>query len=165
MRRLAILLTLALLTSLSASDAKAQFFGEGNFNDPFFQYYGFYLPRQAALAAQPRPQESINALAAARQYNAMTERAGLYDPIQPFGEFGSDGQLFDRRRRGGYGGMASLGANGNGNGPTGYYNRTHTYFPGLRSGRTAAGPQRLSTYNPRRPQNWGGMGGLGGWGF
>src|SRR5690606_29500925 len=110
----------------------AQFFGTGNTNDPFFQYYGFYLPRQAALAAQPRPQDSINALAAARQYSALTERASLYDPIQPFGTYDPN-LLFGGRGGVQFGGMATHGTNINGSGPSGYYNRTHTYFPGLRS--------------------------------
>lgn len=147
--------------------ASAQFFGEGNFNDPFFQYYGFYLPRQAALAAQPRAQDSINALAAARQYSALTERASLYDPIQPFGTYDPD-SLFGGRQ-GVQRGMARHGSNISGVGPGGYYNRTHTYFPGIRSGRGMG--SSAPAYTPRRrgvgvptPGGLGGFGGFGGFG-
>lgn len=140
-----LLATFALLAL--GSESRAQFFGEGNMNDPFFQYYGFYLPRQAAMAAQPRAQDSINAIAAARQYTAMTERASLYDPIQPFGAYDPNA-LFGGRSASRSSGLASNGSNINGAGPGGYYNRTHTYFPGLRSGRGAAAS--APAYTPRR---------------
>ena len=34
--------------------------------DPFSLYYGYYLPQQAALAAQATPLDTINAATAAR---------------------------------------------------------------------------------------------------
>lgn len=154
MKRLLPLACLLVVTGFLTSDAKAQFFGEG-MNDPFFQYYGFYLPRQAAMAAQPRPQDSINAIAANRQYSAMTERASLYDPIQPFGTYDPE-SLFGGRGGVRSGSMATHGTNINGSGPSGYYNRTHTYFPNLRSGRNSAAAS-VPAYAPRRAAGRPGM--------
>lgn len=153
MRRVLPSLAMVLGVLLLAQDARAQFFGNANVNDPFFLYYGFYLPRQAAMAAQPRPQETINALAAARQYTALTERASLYDPIQPFGTYDPN-QLFGERAGARYGGMAVHGTNISGTGPSGYFNRTHTYFPGLRTGRSAGirGAAVASGYQSRSPR-------------
>src|SRR5262245_16950315 len=84
MRRPILGLTIVLgVMALVPAEGRAQFIdGTG---DPFFLYYGFYLPRQAALAATPRPEMTINNMAAIRQENALTERAGLYDPVSPFG--------------------------------------------------------------------------------
>jgi hypothetical protein len=50
------------------------------FSDPFFLYYGFYLPRQASIAAQPTTVGALNDIAAARQNYAVSDRAGLYNP-------------------------------------------------------------------------------------
>jgi len=54
--------------------------------DPFQFYYGYYLPHAAAIAAQPTPLDTINQVTAARQFSALSERQGLYDPISPYGE-------------------------------------------------------------------------------
>ena len=42
--------------------------------DPFSFYYGYYLPHQAAIAAQPTPLDTINQVTAARQFTALSER-------------------------------------------------------------------------------------------
>ena len=83
MRRPMIGLAVAFGFSLLAPASQAQ--GFGNFNDPFTFYYGFYLPHQAAIAAQPTPMDTINAVTAARQYNAPTNRTGMFDPVSPYG--------------------------------------------------------------------------------
>ena len=83
MRRPMIGLAVALGFSLLAPASQAQ--GFGNFSDPFTSYYGFYLPHQAAIAAQPTPMDTINAVTAARQYNAPTNRTGMFDPVSPYG--------------------------------------------------------------------------------
>lgn len=133
--RLRVLSATIALTLLGfGSSARAQVFGGGQ--DPFTVYYGFWLPRQAALAATPRPEQTVNAMAALRQESALTERAGLYDPIQPFGVYDPNAPFGSNR---GYGKRhSSVGyhqGNSNGNGPGQYYNRTASYFPGLRAGR------------------------------
>lgn len=69
---------------LFATPSRAQAF-TNNINDPFFQYYAWFLPRQAAMAAQPRANDQINAVAAARADVAIAERQGLYDATSPFG--------------------------------------------------------------------------------
>jgi hypothetical protein len=115
-----------------ATPAKAQF--TSNNGDPFFLYYGWFLPRQQALAMQPRPANTVNALATIRQDSAFTDRAGLfagatsrrtYDPNTLF-----EGPANGRRR----GGMAAIGGMANGAGPPRFYNRTSAYYQGMRPG-------------------------------
>jgi hypothetical protein len=103
--------------------------------DPFSLYYGFYLPRQAALAVTPRAETPINQMAAIRQQNALTERAGLYDPVQPFGSDYDPANPFARGKPR-PGGKAVHTAGGNGAGPPMYFNRTATYYPATRTGRS-----------------------------
>jgi hypothetical protein len=79
MRRILLGLAVAFGLSAFAPAVHAQGFSAG-FSDPFFLYYGFYLPRQAALAAQPSMPNQINDVAASRQNYAVADRAGLYDP-------------------------------------------------------------------------------------
>src|SRR5947209_6838977 len=79
MRRPMFGLAFALGVLAFAPAAQAQGVG---FSDPFFLYYGFYLPRQASIAAQPSTPSMIGDVAAARQNYALADRAGLYDPIQ-----------------------------------------------------------------------------------
>ncbi|MBX6316008.1 MAG: hypothetical protein IRY99_24310, partial [Isosphaeraceae bacterium] len=119
------------------------------FSDPFFLYYGWYLPRQQLLANQPGPELMLNQVSAGRQINALTERAGLYDPIGNIGQeeldpmrpFGSRSGV-SRHYRPSPTGLLST--NTNGAGPATYYNRTagangRNYFPSMRLGR---GPNR-----------------------
>jgi hypothetical protein len=138
MRRPALTALMVLGFSTFAASSRAQLLGNGT-DDPFFLYYGFYLPRQAALAAVPRPENTINNMAAIRQQNAVAERAGLYDPVQPFGTgaFDPSRPFADRTspRRYGGGGVASSGISSNGSGPPRYYTRLSNYFPGVRQGR------------------------------
>jgi hypothetical protein len=152
MRRHWLALAVALgAICLAPSRGQAQFVGDGT-GDPFFLYYGFYLPRQAALAASPRPENIINDMAAIRQQSALTERAGLYDPASPFGagSFDPSQPFGDRRygRRTGAG-IAAVGTSINGSGPPMYYNRHAAYYPTLRVGRgsyagaAAGGRQRV----------------------
>lgn len=139
MRRLWIGLAVVLgVLVLAPSRGRAQFFGGDATGDPFFLYYGFYLPRQAAMAATPRPEMVVNDMAALRQQSALTERAGLYDPVSPFGPAAFDpsrpfGDRTAGRRLGS--GVAAVGTSINGSGPPLHYNRTSAYFPGLRTGR------------------------------
>jgi len=137
--------------SLLAPASQAQ--GLGNFSDPFTFYYGFYLPHQAAIAAQPTPMDTLNAVTAARQYNAPTNRSGMFDPVSPYGL--EDPNLFGVGGSGGRGRGAGAAAsppemtsNARGTGPALHYNRTARYFPGLRVGR---GPNsNISVGSPRR---------------
>ncbi len=65
MSRTGLTLGFVLGLALVASPAQAQLGTDFLNNDPFNLYYGFYLPRQAALSVQPRPEATINAYAAA----------------------------------------------------------------------------------------------------
>ena len=138
MRRSVLGLLAVLGVASVAPAARAQDFG-----DPFYLYYGFYLPRQNALAAQPRPEMTVNALSAARQQSALTERAGLYDPVNPFGNGAydpnrpfADRSMATRRAPVPIAGISN--SNINGSGPPSYYNRTQNFFPSMAAGRGAA---------------------------
>jgi hypothetical protein len=138
MRRLGVACLLAIGLSATAAPTRAQISGGLGSDDPFFLYYGWYLPRQAAMAVTPRPEMTVNAMAAIRQQNVQQERAGLYDPVQPFGAAAFDpSRPFANRtaRTYGSGGVASAGVANNGLGPPRYYQRASSYFPGLRPGR------------------------------
>ena len=134
----------AVLALAPATSANAQGIGAGVGADPFSFYYGYYLPHQAAIAAQPRVSDPINQVVANRQYAAQTDRSSLYDPISPYGDEESD-PLRPYSPQGGRGAGRAAGApsftyggnnsNTRGNGPAMYYSRTARYFPSLRTGR------------------------------
>jgi len=141
---LALAVTLGVGLLLPAGRAEAQFFGGGGNIDPFQLYFGYYLPHQAYVAAQPTPLDTINQVTAARQYSAVTDRAGLYDPISPYGAEELDPLRPYDPKRGGErlarpGGYAGSSTNANGSGPATHYNRTARYYPHLRASR---GPNR-----------------------
>ena len=137
---------LVLFLSIQSNEASAQF-GGGVGSDPFSFYYGYYLPHQAYVAAQPRALDSINQAVASRQYSAQTDRSALYDPISPYGDEESDplrpysDKGRERRANSQSLGLAGGGnsSNATGSGPSMYYSRTARYFPALRTGR---GPNR-----------------------
>jgi len=129
---LAVLLGLGLF----ATAASAQ---DGGFSDPFYLYYSFYLPRQAALAAQPGPEDEIRYNNAQRQIEVRSERAGLYepipaigldelDPMRPFGMRSGSTRMVHTSP------MGMVSTNLTGRGPSGYYNHVGSYYPTLRSG-------------------------------
>ena len=136
------LLGLAALVAVAvwAPDSRAQ---GGTFDDPFFAYYGFFLPRQAALAAQPRVQDTINQNFADNQVYARTNRSTLSDPSGGYSAFDNydpdaafSGNGLKRSR------SAMSHANPTGHvsrAPGLYYNRAAQYYPTLRSG---IGPNR-----------------------
>lgn len=129
-------LVVVLGCSMVTSEASAQ-----NFNDPFFAYYSFYLPRQQAQALQPGPEATINAFAANRQQYAATNRNGMFDPNSQgsdSSDFGDDfnGGVRRSKRSGGAVGYGTHGGNLNGLGPQGYYSpNLNKYYPGIKSGR------------------------------
>jgi hypothetical protein len=137
--------------------------------NPFTFYYGVYLPRQAALAAQPSVRDSIRQYSVERQYSAVTERAGLYDPAGPIGlegydplqPFGSQAQRRSRPRLS-PGGIASL--NLNGQGPSDYFNRTASFHPRLATGRSVNANIYKPQYGVRPRQGMPGMGAMAGMG-
>lgn len=157
MRRPLLGLAVVLALAGTATESRAQFGnGQGLGGDPFSLYYGFFLPRQAALAAQPGPQATIDAASAARQSYAVTNRSGLYDPASPFGlddldaDPGADargGSARSTYRAPRLGGMTDR--NGlNGSAPPMYFNRTAGYFPSTRPNRS---PNRnVAVYSSRR---------------
>lgn len=166
MRPSRIGLAVALGLGLFASSAKAQ---DGGFSDPFFLYYGFYLPRQAALAAQGQPEDRIREYSAQRQYAAQTDRAGLYaplnelggaelDPLNPFGTRSGSSRLARTTA------VGLPAANIGGRGLSGYHNSTGSFYPTLRSGGGAARsrPRSRSVVPQRSGGGMGRMGGMGG---
>jgi len=132
--------------------------------DPFAFYYGYYLPHQAAMAAQSTPLDTINQITAQRQFAALNERKGLYDPISPYGDDELDPQRPYSANRGGerlsrpHTFPVST-SNQGGIGPGLYYNRTAKYHPHLRTGR---GANRNLGVSRRGGGMGGGMGGMGG---
>lgn len=128
------LMGLAILLGLGCMNApaEAQFVPSG---DPFFLYYSWFLPRQQALAMQPRPSNTVNAMATIRQDAALSDRANLYAaPANRFDGYDPN-RLFDNPTGRRMGGSAAIGGSIDGNGPGRYYNRTSSYYPGLRTGR------------------------------
>lgn len=161
MRRpfLVISAALAAVVLAQSGRARAQTPGAGVGSDTFSFYYGYYLPHQAYIAAQPTPLDTINQVTAQRQYAAQTDRTTLYDPISPYGDT-EDDPLSRYGRRGGeriakVQGFGYGGTDGNtrGTGPAMYYNRTARYFPGLRLGRGSN--QNLARVRSGRGGNFG----------
>jgi hypothetical protein len=160
---LALAVILAACPFVLAPRAEAQILGTGFANggvDPFSFYYGYYLPHQAAVAAQPTPLDTINQITAARQFSALSERAGLYDPISPYGQEDLDpNRPYSAKRGGERVAKAQLfpvtTSNIRGTGPALYYARTARYYPQLRTGK---GPNRNLAVTKRG----GAMGGMGG---
>jgi hypothetical protein len=142
MRRPYLAMAAALTIAVLAPVGRASAQGIGVTADPFSFYYGYYLPHQAAIAAQPTPLDTINQITAQRQYAAQTDRSSLYDPISPYGDEDDSTTPFGRRgteRRAKVQGFTYGANSGNarGVGPAAYYGRTARYFPGLREGRGA----------------------------
>ena len=146
MRRtlLGVAATLAVLALSPPGEARAQVGGVGVGADPFSFYYGYYLPHQAYIAAQPRAIDTINQVVAQRQYAAATDRSALYDPISPYGGDEEVDPLrpFAGRQAGAVRpasppnyAMGPAAGNTRGAGPALYYTRTSRYFPTLRTGR------------------------------
>lgn len=147
MRRALGILAAVVAVSAWTNSGRAQTVNSG-FSDPFFLYFGYYLPQQAALANQPRIQDTLNANVAAQQAYAQTNRANLYDPNGGYGRFDPHASVdpFDPNSRAAQGARVAGGmalrsrssvptANTNGNGPPMYFNRTAQFYPSMRSGR------------------------------
>jgi hypothetical protein len=154
----AVALGFSLLASVSRAPAQTTgFVGV----DPFQLYYGYYLPHQAAIAAQPRPTDTLNALTRERQQNAVTDRAGLYNPISPYA---LDDDLDPTRpygasrkgeRRGRIRSFATT-ANAAGRGPATHFQRFER-FPQQRVGQ---GPNRNLAVHRQARGIGGGFGGM-----
>ena len=142
-----------------ASRAPAQTASLGVGADPFSFYYGYYLPHQAAIAAQPSPLDTINAITAVRQQNALVDRPSLYDPISPYGDDQDLSDPTSRKSRERLAKIQGFSSNLRGTGPASYFGRTSGYHPTLRSGR---GPNRNIAV--ARYSRFGGLGGGGGGG-
>jgi len=149
MRASLIGLAAVLGLGMFASPSRAQTTG---FSDPFFLYYGFFLPRQAALAAQPQPEDNIRNLAVQRQFAIQNDRSGLYDPIgrlgvdelDPLRPFGQRSGSSPRARTAPTGMPVS---HVNGRGPAGYYNNHGSYYPTIRSGQAGRrGGSQVATF-------------------
>jgi hypothetical protein len=132
-------LVLGICILMPATRAQAQF-GGINTADPFSLYFGYYLPHQAAIAAQATPIDTINAAQAARQFTAARDRTGLYDPISNLGEEDIDPtrpysrSSQERLQRPHTFATSTTNARMRGAAPQLYYNRTARYYPTMRVG-------------------------------
>lgn len=145
MRRLHLGLVLAVGVGFSlvpASRAQAQALLP---SDPFQAYFGFYLPHQAAIAAQATPLDTINAAQAASQRAAAVDRSSLYDvkgflgdeeldPLRPFTRTGRERMVRPHT----FPANTQI-ARQRGNAPRVYYGRAAQYYPTLQPG---VGPNR-----------------------
>lgn len=172
MRRYLLPLAVVLGISSLATSARAQF--TGGFDDPFFLYYGYFLPQQAYFASIPRQEDVLRQMAVQRQFTAVTDRAGLFEPgsslagYDPFAAFGEqNGSRLPRVTA-----VGVVNHNISGMGVGGYHNRVGSYFPAYRSGSSMAAHRApASTLTPRfdslglsrtqRRSFGGGMGGMG----
>jgi hypothetical protein len=170
MTRWILPLAVLCLCGATAAPAKAQ----SAAGDPFFLYYGYFLPQQAFFASIPKQEDNLRMMAVQRQMTALTDRAGMndpigglgtYDPLRPFGERGPS-----RMVRTAPGGPVTTHINGAG--PTGFFNRTNTHYPGRRIGQMTtrpggAIPNPAARYSPTfdalgtTHRGMGGMGGMG----
>jgi hypothetical protein len=136
LRSLGVLVAFGVVGSVASAQAPVP--TTGDFNDPFFLYYGYYLPYQNFRASIPRQEDLLRQQAAQQQFNAMTERATLWDPAaaaDPLAAYG--GASATRLPPVVPTGMRSTHLNGSG--PIGYYNRSNNYYPGMRTGRGGVG--------------------------
>jgi hypothetical protein len=158
-------LLLACLTFLTGkAEAQVGALGSpGVLDDPFAFYYGVFLPNQMLQTMRPTPLDSVNNAMVARQYYSQTDRRGLYNPISPYADqssnplqpFSAQGkERMSRPFR-----FSQDPSNGDGMGPSLYYNRAAQYFPGL-----AGKDTRYSNsyaYTGSRGRGGRGMGGRG----
>lgn len=165
-----VMLGLAAVVALSflAPAAQAQVAGgfSSGFSDPFFLYYGFYLPRQQYLAAQPSTPNMLNEVAAARQGAVMADRQGLYDaPVSPFSPDLIDPlSPFSPKRTTPLPRLPMHFVRPrahNGLPPVQAYNRTARYFPSIVS---SSHPNRNTPSIRSARGGSGGFGGFGGYG-
>ena len=134
----------ALLCGPSAAHAQGGLGGGGGgdlVSDPFAFYYMFYLPNQQLQSLRPRPIDTLNQAVAQRQYYSQMDRRTLYNPISAVGDQTYDplhpysGQNQERVARPYR--FSQDPSNADGMGPSLYYGRAASFFPGLRSGRGA----------------------------
>jgi len=133
-------LGISLLASTNRAQAQVGNLGA----DPFSLYFGYYLPHQAAIAAQPTPMDTINAAQASRQAAAAADRTGLYEPTSPYFEEDEDPMRpYTRRGRERMArphtfATSTLNHRARGSAPMGHFNRTGTggsqYYQTLRPG-------------------------------
>lgn len=168
MRRL--IFSLALTTGLLAIVPSVQAQNPIGSSDPFFLYYGYFLPRQQSIAAmqQGSSMAIINSNSEARAFTAPSRQLDQDFNLRPLGmdELDPNAPIGYGRSQGSrYSGPAILspGQQGVPQSPI-YHNRTAGYFPGLRTGaptpNAAAGGLGFGGARPMaRPM--GGMGAMG----
>ncbi len=171
----------ALLSPASRVQAQGLGLGGGDItSDPFTFYYAFYLPNQQLQSMRPRPIDTLNQAVAQRQYYSQMDKRGLYNPISAREDQSFDplhpysGQNQERLARPFR--FAQDPSNLDGSGPSLYYGRAASFFPGLRSGRApnsnVTGRTSRALGTPRALGRGGGggggfgggMGGMGGMG-
>lgn len=139
MRQMSLGVMVILGSTVLVSSARAQ--TSAGFSDPFYLYYGWFLPRQQFLANRPGPELLINQNAAARSEAAFVDREALsgmtldlgdldFDPLHPFGTRGGISRI--PRRPLPPNGISNM--NLRGQGPSRNFTRVESYYPGLRVG-------------------------------
>ena len=123
--------------SLVATSAHAQ----DGFSDPFFLYYGYFLPRQNALASQAQPEDFYRNQGLQRQYAAQTDRSALYadsgylgqEELNPLSAFGTRSGSTRMVRTVPKGLRTTVSLKGH-SAPPDTFQQTKNYFPGMRPG-------------------------------
>lgn len=169
MRRRVLGLVAVVGLGLGLAPARGQDITATGFSDPFFLYYGVYVPFQAYQASLPRPEDTVRMFSAQRQVTALTERAGLLDPMGTMGGYDPLRAFAPGAGRSPLPATAPTGLvnlNVNGRGPAGYYGRVNAHFPTLRAGQGpnqsvgaagGLGARRIGTRGFARPSPYGGL--------
>ena len=146
MRRLLIAGFLFLGVSLTASQADAQGVGMPGFGigsvaaDPFSGYYSWFLPRQAAMAAQPTLNNQLNMYTSERVQNQMESRGGGLGglDLSSLGLAGSNPSDLNsdqpRNPRPRLSATGPIVENSRGTGLARYHSRSGSYYPSIRPG-------------------------------
>jgi len=146
MRKSLSVLMFAIVIPLLANTAQAQGPGMPGFGigsvaaDPFSGYYSWFLPRQAAMAAQPTLNNQLNMYTSERVQNQMDNRSGNMGglDLSSLGLAGSKGADLNtdspRNPRPRLSSTGPVVENARGTGLAKYHGRAGSYFPTMRNG-------------------------------
>jgi hypothetical protein len=146
MRKSLSILMLMVAAQLLANSANAQGPGMPGFGigsvaaDPFNGYYSWFLPRQAAMAAQPTLNNQLNMYTSERVQNQMDNRSGNLGglDLSSLGLAGSNGSDLNtdapRNPRPRLSSTGPVVENSRGTGLMKYHARAGSYYPTMRTG-------------------------------
>ncbi|CAN5909970.1 hypothetical protein BH23PLA1_BH23PLA1_33340 [soil metagenome] len=175
MRRL--IFGLALTTGILAVAPAVQAQNPIGSADPFFLYYGYFLPRQQSIAAmqQAGSVAVLNSNSAARSFDAQARRFDQDQGLRPLGmdELDPSAPIGAGRMQAGRSTGPVFLSPGQVSSPYNslYHNRTAGFYPGLRTGAPGTGGGGASAAGVAAPRpmpspigGFGGMGAMGGMG-